>query len=289
MTPDAIAKGEVNIPDDLLYFLCLVITGQDDLNHASDRANRYVEASASDLIFKVTRGQVKPAKHLLLGLGLKSMMGSKKLLEILNNFGHCVSYHIVETLETDLATTVNHEGEACPDGILKLPNLVTGLAWDNYDENNETLSGAGTVHDTVGICYQNQPDVQPESADVPRNEIGHKRKRTFDSDVVGIEPYRKKPHISTFNFNILEYVGIPPNHALSRKLDISWIVSTAVINSTPMWMGYNSRLFNDPLPKQNITYMENICLPPTRLDVVVLERQWNCRRKWLKSAIKTIC
>ena len=49
---------------------------------------------------------MKPAKQLCLGLGFKSLSGSKKILDILNHFGHSVGYHIVEELETDLAQTV---------------------------------------------------------------------------------------------------------------------------------------------------------------------------------------
>jgi len=32
--------------------------------------------------------------------------------------------------------------------------------------------------------------------------------------------------------------------------------------------GWNSRIHHDKLPQQSIGYMENIALPPTRLDVV---------------------
>ena len=35
-----------------------------------------------------------------------------------------------------------------------------------------------------------------------------------------------------------------------------------------MWPGWNSQITIDPLPQQNILYMENLNLPPTRLDVV---------------------
>ncbi|KAH3775243.1 hypothetical protein DPMN_176643 [Dreissena polymorpha] len=57
--------------------------------------------------------------------------------------------------------SVSEKSHATPDGILKIPGLSTALAWDNYDEMNETLSGSGTLHDTVGICYQN---ISTESA-----------------------------------------------------------------------------------------------------------------------------
>ena len=54
-----------------------------------------------------------------------------------------------------MATTVVRRQSEAPDGIVQEPGLSTGTAWDNYDENTETLSGKGTLHDTVGICNQN--------------------------------------------------------------------------------------------------------------------------------------
>ena len=35
-----------------------------------------------------------------------------------------------------------------------------------------------------------------------------------------------------------------------------------------MWVGWNSQMTDDPLPKQKIAYMENLTLPITRLGVV---------------------
>ncbi len=61
---------------------------------------RYISSIAQDLIYAKTRGNVKPAKHLCMGLGLKSMTGSKKVIEVLNHPGHCVGYGTVEELET---------------------------------------------------------------------------------------------------------------------------------------------------------------------------------------------
>ena len=62
---------------------------------------------------------------------------------------------MAEGLETELAMSLKERAESIPDGLLRKAGLATGLAWDNCDENTETLSGSGTLHDTVGICYQN--------------------------------------------------------------------------------------------------------------------------------------
>ena len=73
------------------------------------------------------------------------------------------------------------------------PGLKTSLAWDNFDQNTETLSGAGTVHDTVGICYQNRmPDSQEDVVDAPPGQRKKKeRARTFVMAEKTLEPYRK--------------------------------------------------------------------------------------------------
>ena len=59
---------------------------------------------------------------------------------------------LIAQLETEIATSITEKDCATPQGMLTKPGLTTDVAWDNYDE---TLSGAGALHDTVGICYQN--------------------------------------------------------------------------------------------------------------------------------------
>ena len=53
-----------------------------------------------------------------------------------------------------LESTLNNSDSFIPNGIKTKPNLSTGTAWDNFDINLETPSGADTIHHTYGICYQ---------------------------------------------------------------------------------------------------------------------------------------
>lgn len=103
-----------------------------------------VQSSTDDAVFAATRGKVKPAKHISLGLRVKGMTGSRKVLDILSHFGHCISYNVTEALETDLASTLSERQSVAPDGIVQEPGLSMGTAWDNLDENTETISGQGT-------------------------------------------------------------------------------------------------------------------------------------------------
>ncbi len=84
-------------------------------------------------MYVTSRGRTKPAKHLCLGLGLKSLTGSRRVIEMLNRFGHSIGYHTVESIETELAIVITDRNNATPDGLLQRPGLSTALAWDNYD------------------------------------------------------------------------------------------------------------------------------------------------------------
>ena len=75
-------------------------------------------------------------------------------MEILNRMGHCVSYSIMEELETELTFEANKNSKETPFGIKTFPEFNTRIACDNFDRFAETKSGKNTLHDTVGIAYQ---------------------------------------------------------------------------------------------------------------------------------------
>ena len=53
-----------------------------------------------------------------------------------------------------LELALNNSDSFILDGIETKPNLSTGTAWDNFDINLETPSGADTIYRNYGICYQ---------------------------------------------------------------------------------------------------------------------------------------
>ena len=156
----------------------------------------------------------------------------------------------------------------------------TSLTWDNYDERTETLSGAGTLHDTVGICYQNETDLSPATNALANDSVDsselripaqiipeiYKSRRSLKLQPI-LEPYRKKPRITVFKYTVTD-IPWPPKLTTVERRDLFWMINVATSPETPMWVGWNSQMTDDPLPKQKIAYMENLTLPITRLDVV---------------------
>ncbi len=92
---------------------------------------------------------MKPAKHLKLGLSIKTLTGSRRNVEILNRLGHGPSYTTIEEIETELAYTAVKNGTLLPEGLSPTSHLHTGVAFDNNDRFVDTLNGRDTMHDTV--------------------------------------------------------------------------------------------------------------------------------------------
>lgn len=112
-TKDLVA-GECDIPEILKTFFKTVLGG---FNHQRSRAvnlDLRSETLCSDLIYATTRGRIKPAKQIELGIALKSLTNSKKVLNIINKLGHCISYSVIEELETEAAYTSFAKSSLCP-------------------------------------------------------------------------------------------------------------------------------------------------------------------------------
>ena len=110
-----------------------------------------------------------------------------------------------------------------PDMLVQESGLCTGTAFDNYDELTETLSGKDTLHDTVGICYQNKTQSVPlcqiytnnnekkqkkrQLQEETSSNPCKRRRRQYDPPSRKIEPYKKKPSIKSFSYEVYENVS----------------------------------------------------------------------------------
>ena len=67
------------------------------------RVENTILSLGKDLVYNINHGNVLAAKHVSLAVTLKSLYGSKKLVTLLNKFGHGISDHMHNTYETALA------------------------------------------------------------------------------------------------------------------------------------------------------------------------------------------
>ena len=271
---DDMRKGNASPPKLVSDFFKVLYGGLSGCT--SEEVQRRAQSTSQDALFIVRRGRAKPEKHVTLGTTVKSLTGSKKLVTVLNRFGHCLNYSSLEELETATADALQERGVACPDGTLK--GSPMGLAFDNFDEITQTLSGADSLHDTMGILYQNIPTVAfPQVAEAPSKKSidgalkKSTRKRTLETQDLPVAPYHGKPKMRIFDYKNTDVFNLPTGDVVkARHRDLIWMMShTFGRDELPMWVGFNAKLTaDDKLPRQEVHYMPNLRQPITSLDVI---------------------
>ena len=83
-----------------------------------------------DAVFAATAGLKKPLKHLMLGIALKSLTDSRKVIKIMIRLGHCVSYHTIEEFETKATFESTKQNLLTPLGMKLNSRCGTGVVWD---------------------------------------------------------------------------------------------------------------------------------------------------------------
>ena len=92
-----------------------------------------------------------PSKHLKLGVALKSLTGSRKVIGILNRYGHCANYHAVEQIKKELTFNGTEIQMETPNGMSACSKSGIRCAFDNFDRFVKSQSGM--IHFTIQLKY----------------------------------------------------------------------------------------------------------------------------------------
>ena len=90
------------VPEYLSRLLMGLLTSDPDIINPSHRVMTLVGSFSQDIIYATTCGQTKPPKQLLISYGVKTLTGNVELIQMLNRFGHGVSYSQLEENDTAL-------------------------------------------------------------------------------------------------------------------------------------------------------------------------------------------
>ena len=107
VTMEKIVSGEIKVPDVVLQLFTFLLIGPGCRTSASSSKIRRVNSISDDVVFSMSSGRKKQSNNLKLCLAMKSLTGSKKVIEVLNHYGHCPSYTTIEELETELTLSSN--------------------------------------------------------------------------------------------------------------------------------------------------------------------------------------
>ena len=222
-------------------FFTHLAVGPDHSSHESASSIRRVKSLTADTVFSVTNGRKKPSKHLKFGLSVKNVAGSKKLIGMLNRYGYGVSYTTTEELQIELTFTVTSVSKISPPDLVSHSSLTVGIAYDNFNRFLETLSGKNTLLETVDIMYQSVPEEtsgagattledRPSASGDSRS--GRKRRRTFESFGLDIEPYHNKPKTSSVKLMPLgctDQERIRESCQLAKVNSLLWIIQFSIL------------------------------------------------------------
>ncbi|GFX11447.1 hypothetical protein TNCV_2818811 [Trichonephila clavipes] len=160
-------------------------------------SHRLSNSLAYDAVYCVSNGTVKPSRHITLGMSVKSLTSSRKIINILNRLGHCCNYNTLEELETEATISSVNRSQIYPPDSIQSPSLSTVVAFDNFERYVDTLTEKDTLQDTEGIIYQNVSDdydIELNSSSISRNlDIPlppTKRRRPFNEEI---------PELPSFN------------------------------------------------------------------------------------------
>ena len=96
-TLEAVSDDSREPPDSVYMFLQKLLNPR---NKASANVSRVIESLAQDIAFAVMKGKVLQIKQFLLTLGLHSLTGRRKVINIIHKLGHCMSFNLTSEIET---------------------------------------------------------------------------------------------------------------------------------------------------------------------------------------------
>ena len=260
-------------PDSLKQFLSFLVSGKPS-DKLCSRKEVVVSSIAEDICYSVTNGRMKTPKHVLLAVTLHHLTGSAEIVTLVNRFGHCQSYSQVLELETAMANQVQKQDNILPSNITPSLNKVCHLVWDNFDINEETLSGAGTTHTTHGIIVQETNDNVPVGIPM-ETSITKSKEKSFKYKPTTLAPYFVKKHAEP-SLQISEtasQIQIIPTSVDQTSTETIWIMSRALCNkffTVPNWSGWVSKTSKGKyhITKSEIGYLPPILYPITDYSTV---------------------
>ena len=270
--PEELDENYIPIPHELLDFLHTLLEGVKEDETGSYKQEICLHSIAQDIIYTVTNGKIKPAKHILLAWVVKALTGNIELINILNHLGQCVSRSKLEEIITALVTYKCGEdaNDAVPLPQFVQQKIMTCLGFDNIDRNEETLDGGHTSHRVNGIIVQ--PDMSIEIQRPKRKDIPQSKKRSVETTSTDLSPYisggRKNPPAIAVNLSANEL----PVVNLALQKNTIWTLLRQINpqqQTISAWTGFNIKTRNNvKVSKDNIGYLPTINAPPTKLATV---------------------
>lgn len=86
------------VPKMLQHFYTTLLNDSNHLLKPSSDRQRIVNSYTEDVIYAVSDGEIKPAKHVNLGVLLKNLSDNMDVINAVNRYGHCCDYKYIKDI-----------------------------------------------------------------------------------------------------------------------------------------------------------------------------------------------
>lgn len=241
-----------SVPNELYSFFRWVIRGPNSTLSTEKKdceVNQHAMSLAQSTVFmfeskeqvrnknsKTLRTTREMPRQLGIAIAVRQAFRSKKLVNMLHDFGLCVNYDRVLRLETQIATTVL-ERMLLNDGIYLPPDIVEGrfifFAIDNIDFNEDTSDGKCTLHGTSMAIYQRCDAQDKAQITEIRGRTQNRSLKALPNTVTTLldchKPLSKPKSPAYISFNLKEYS--PPELLEACLTDLAWLMGRSLVKS----------------------------------------------------------
>ncbi|KAK5640660.1 hypothetical protein RI129_002639 [Pyrocoelia pectoralis] len=209
-----------------------------------------------------------------LGLYLYNNVRSKKVIDLLHNMGVSCSYNDIRSLITSLAKnavkTENHI--YVPYGIQSVDQEKKNYihsSIDNFDLNEETLSGKDTTHSMALVVFQEKLEDLDVDGKIPKESKYSLSMEDVDIPFQKIERYynpNKRPEPDRLD----NLQCSTTEHEYSRKVNFVWRFLRHLDKEKPFlgWTEYHDVLSTSSVKVAQIAYLPFLNNPPTDCDTI---------------------
>ena len=175
---DVAFKGTLNqsqeiaaVPEDLLTFLTLLIEGSALPGPTVSRAaltsaeiivynfRKTVARKTTKDVMRRHSPHLEPPLQVYLAMKIHITVKSKAMVNVFHGLGLCISYRRLLEIYTSMAnmhiSTYRERDIVCPPNMVN--GLVTGICFDNIDENTKSTTSRSTFHGTAITVNQLKP------------------------------------------------------------------------------------------------------------------------------------
>ena len=230
-----------------------------------------------DIVYNVSMGRKNTPKHIGTGLFVHHLTRSKQLIEYLHMAGDSTSYPTVNRIDSSIAQSQisrfeENDNTFVPEGVV--PGKFVQFAADNFDMQEETLDGKGTLHVTQMAVFQRgppNPQSKKETTIGRRTSIGN-IPPTFHHITPSEAPPQHVPPRFSLPVTNTSLDCPASRRSECEKIDLAWVMSRLTAEDAqhiPAWTGFNQSLVKPSEDVTTVGYLPIIPAPAHELDTVM--------------------